>query len=443
MEMDRLTRRQADRIEYVMRDLLRDLQLIAFLPVDLYPWTRRSCLEAARNLLAEASMNQGMNGAAAQIYGEDDNSTYVAQLIYGLAERYGDATDVDNNELLLQMTEFAELEREMLDTASSVGAVDEYDINRHHKLFRAVLDTLQQEGYTELVAHSLKWGSGDDSAVAQPPGAYPMEPSVFNRLVDPGMLSLQRTVECLCELLVVRNTSTVTEDIHNYKILHEAVNKEKSSSADVKALKREYHEIREARRTEVAALQAEVRQLEDEIEYTRSVLELELSAFGEANAKLEEERQVEEEERINALKEEAEHLKQKLDGLIAANQGEAATLRTQRAKKEAAVSAAITEYDTQMATLHAASVALNKETEEDTEAIVALDGELGALCTERNEYELEKYIEEMREKHYERMHEQTTRYASTIQACFRAYLTRVNFERGLANSKRKRKRKNK
>nr|CCC92255.1 conserved hypothetical protein [Trypanosoma congolense IL3000] len=437
MEMDRLTRRQADRIEVVLRDLLRDLELVSFLPTDLLPWTQRGCLEAARDRVVEWRSCNDYPGYVP--LGDDDGSVVAAQLIYSIAERHGNPTDISRNGLLLQLTEFAELERDMLESATTGGAVDEYDIERHHKLFRAVLDSLHQEGYNELVHSSLR--AGDSPRISGRQGdAYPIKSSALSRLVDPGVAMLRRTVESLCELLAMRHTSTVTEDIHNYKILHEAVNKEKSSSADVKALKREYQETREARHAEVAALQGEIRQLEEEIEYTRNVLDLELSAFGEANAKLEEERRVEEVDRIDALKDQARQLKQKLQNVISANQEEAAALRTQRAKKESAVSAAISEYDSQMATLHTASMALNKETEEDTEAIVVLDGELSTLRTERSEYELEKYIEEMREKHYERMREVSAKCASTIQACFRAYHARVNFERGMNSSKRRRRR---
>ncbi|KEG05395.1 hypothetical protein DQ04_22451000 [Trypanosoma grayi] len=90
-----------------------------------------------------------------------------------------------------------------------------------------------------------------------------------------------------------------------------------------------------------------------------------------------------------------------------------------------------------MSTLQAATAALNKEAEEDTEAIVVLDQELGVLRTEKGEYELEKHIESMRDRHYEDMQATVQKHACTIQACFRAYMTRTKFEQAQSSSKKK------
>ncbi|KAG8342753.1 hypothetical protein TRVL_06420 [Trypanosoma vivax] len=454
MDMDALTRRQANRAEYVLRDLVRDLQLISLLPTNLMPWCRRDCLEGVRDN-ANMPVQRRVFNASCTSSLDDEEGLAIAQLIYGIAERYGDPTDIDRNELLLQMTEFAELEKSMIESATIVGTVEEYEIQQHHRLFRAVLDTLHDEGYTEVAFNIINEGrpapaSGpqpqerdadtddDDDGKSSGSSICVMPPSILSRFLDQGVPSFQRTVESLMALVVARNTTTVSEDIHNYKILHEAVNKEKSTSADVKALKREYQETKEARRTEVEALQAEVRQLEEEIEYNRSVVAMEMAAFLEVNARMEEERRSVGANRVEVLTEQAHQLQQSLKTLISSNQAEAAALRTQRAKKEAAVSAAISEYDTQMATLHAASSALNKETEEDTEAIVVLESELDVLRTERSEYELDKYIESMRQKHSDDMQSAMNACASTVQMCFRAYLTRVNVEKMMSSMKKKR-----
>ncbi|RNE98690.1 hypothetical protein TraAM80_08629 [Trypanosoma rangeli] len=420
MDMDALTRRQADKIEYVLQDLLLDLELVSLLPVDMTPWTRKVCLETVHTQLC--------SGAEEGDEDEEDEDVYAAQLIYGVAKRHGDPTDVDGNEVLLQMAEFAELEKDMLEAATVVGSVEETGLNRHHMLFRAVLDTLRDNEYVPMVREIQERRANafimkGDSALAP--------------LLDPGVSALQRVMEALAALIAVRNKTTVNEDVHNYRILHEAVNKEKTASADVKALKREYQETKESRMAEVAALDTEIQQIEEEIEYTRGVVAMELAAFLEVNQQLQEERQAHDASHLGEVRQLAAKHEEALRTLVAKNHEESSMLRTQRAKKEAAVSAAITEYDLQMSTLHAATAALNKEAEEDTEAIVALEEELRVLLTSKNEYELEKFIESMRDKHYEDMQEALNQNTRTIQACFRAYMARVKFQKEQNTSKKK------
>ncbi|RNF27465.1 uncharacterized protein Tco025E_00267 [Trypanosoma conorhini] len=420
MDMDALTRRQAEKIAYVLQDLLRDLEVASLLPVDLSPWTRKVCLETVRTQLCSGAEEGGEE--------DEDDDVRAAQLIYGVAERYGDPTDVNGNEALLQMAGLAELEKEMLEAATVVGSVEEAELQRHHMLFRAVVDTLRENEYVAMVREIQERQANafimkDDPALTQ--------------LLDPGVSALQHVVEALAALVAARNSTTVNEDVRNYRILHEAVNKEKTASADVKALKREYQETKELHRAEVAALDVEIQQIEEEIEYTRSVVAMELAAFLEVNQQLQEERQAQDVSHLEEVKQLAVKHEETLGELVARNQEESNTLRTQRAKKEAAVSAAITEYDLQMSTLHAATAALNKEAEEDTEAIVALDEELNVLRTEKNEYELEKFIESMRDKHYEDMQEALNQNTRTIQVCFRAYMARVKFQKAQTASKKK------
>lgn len=425
MDMDALTRRQAEKIELVLRDLVRDLELISYLPLDLGPWTRKVCLGMAQCRL---------RGEAEGDDEEEDDDVRAAELICGIAERYGDPVDVDGNEVILQMTEFAGLEREMLEMATVVGGVDEAEFAQHRMLFRAVLDTLHENNYVTKVQEMIE---------RQPGLLIARETPSTPQLTDVGVEALQHVVETLVDLVVTRNKTTVNEDIHNYRILHEAVNKEKTTSADVKALKREYQETKETRRTAVEALDAEIRQLEEEIEYTRSVVAMELSVFLEVNKKLQDERSVQNANHLGEIQQLARQNEEKLVGLVAQNQEKISVLRTQRAKKEAAVSAAITEYDEQMKTLQAATATLNKEAEEDTEAIVALDEELAVLRTEKNEYEIEQFIESMRDKHYEDMHAAMQQHAHTIQACFRSYLARVKFQKAQSGLKKKKRRQSK
>ncbi|KAH9582354.1 hypothetical protein LSM04_009274 [Trypanosoma melophagium] len=459
MDMDALTRRQADKIEYVLRDLVRDLEIVACLPLDLTPWTRKACLEAVRNnITANITMNNNNNinndnisstAADMTMMDEVEDEERIARLIYDVAGQYGDPTDVDRNEVLLQMTEFAELEKDVLEAATVVGSVEESELSRHHALFRAVLDTLREGGYLEYTHHlnqSQQHSQSQSQSQLQSTQQQQQKEDVVGRssaafllnITDLGVPALQRVVEGLVGLVAARNKTTVNEDIHNYRILHEAVNKEKTTSADVKALKREYQETRDARRAEVAALDAEIRQLEEEIEYTRSVVAMELNAFLDVNNKMEEDRRKQEAEHLEELKEQQRQEEERLAAMVARNQEESNALRTQRGKKEAAVSAAITEYDAQMTTLLAATSALNKEAEEDTELIVGLDKELGVLRTEKGEYELEKYIESMRDRHYEEMEEKAKKHAATIQACFRAYMARVKFLKAQASTRKKR-----
>ncbi|PWV20560.1 hypothetical protein C3747_6g405 [Trypanosoma cruzi] len=420
MDMDALTQRQADKIEFVLRDLVRDLELVSLLPTSLSPWTRKVCLETVRSQLS--------SGVEDGVEEEEDDDVRVAQLIYGVAERHGDPTDVDGNEVLLQMAEFAELEKEILDLATVAGSVEESDLNRHHMLFRAILDTLQENEYVSMVRELQERRANLLVTKAE---------SSLAHLIDPGVLALKNAMEILLSLVMARNKTTVNEDVRNYRILHEAVNREKTASADVKALKREYQETKESHKKEVEALETEIQRLEEEIDYTRSVVAMELSAFLEVNQQLQGERQMQDVGHLEEVKQLAEKNKETLATLVNRNQEEANALRTQRAKKEAAVSAAITEYDVQISTLQAATATLNKETEEDTEAIVALDEELDVLRTEKNEYQLEKFVESMRDRHYEEMQLAMDENTRTIQASFRAYMARVRFQKTQGSSKKR------
>lgn len=258
--------------------------------------------------------------------------------------------------------------------------------------------------------------------------------------VSEGIAHLQNLIEILTRLMHLRNSSTVSDDRRRYNILRDAVNKEQSATADVQALNREFEEVKEARAREVGALDREIERLEEELRYVQVAGDVELDAFREVSHQIQTCHISAYQQRMQDNREAMEAMRSQLESTQAQHIEAVNQLRSLRTKKEAVVSGAITEYDTQMQAMGAVIDALQKETEEETEQIVRLEEDLKQLQTGHHEYELEKCISEQRQEHWEAIRQRLEQNARVVQAYYRAYAARLHAQREMSKKKKKPKR---
>ncbi|KAG5508848.1 hypothetical protein JKF63_05351 [Porcisia hertigi] len=367
------------------------------------------------------------------------------------ARHYGDPTDNDGNEAVLQVSDYALLERDLLAAATTTGSVNATDLQTHHLSTRALIDTLRDGGYSDIATYFLKslhaQGTSPIPGSEQPSSSTEMSdlttllPAYKYGMLDEGMDHLRRLVMTLRRLIHQRNQSTVNEDIHRYQLLHDAVNRDQAGTADVQVLNQRYLEVKAARKQEVSALDREIEALEKELWYAQRTADVELEAFQKMQKSLQESRRFSLRQQLEAHRKNADEMASQLKKVQAKAQDELNTLRSNRTKREAAVSGAITEYDAQSALLEAAMRQFNKETEEDTERIVALEETVEKLLKEREEHAWEIKVSEQRQEHAQVIHERHVQNARVIQAYYRAYIVRVQVERDIEKSSRKRKKK--
>lgn len=353
--MNQQTLSEARRIVTVVDDLIRDLQVLSFIPPYL-------------SAMPAADVQHIMNA-------------------------FGGASG--GREAQTQLNEHFDLERKL---ESAMGETSAEDIADHHLSTRALLDTLRAAGYGDVYR----------------PACSPNE----------SIRNLLHIFNVLRGLLYDRCHTTVEDDVIKYTILHDTVNREKSASADVQALNREYHNEKESRRVEVEKRQLAIRKVREEIDQLRSSSESEMSNF----LKLSREMSIGNEERYrqeydelvakdNELLVERHQLEKKF--LDEENQQ-----RKERSKKESTISGTITEYDNQMLNLTSVIAALQKELDEDTTQLVVVEGELKTLTNESSEYELERRIAEQRKAHLLDLTSHQHQEARVIQAFWRSYAVR-------------------
>lgn len=417
------------------------------------------------------------------------------------AAAYGDPADNVGNEALQQLSEFCDVERGLAETAATIGHLDDEEVDLHHLSLRAVLDTLRDGGYhtrmrtilqglfpardddddsdrggsscsdssstssPDLAAEAeggaadaagkgyeadgRRVSAGSPVCAADPPqqqqqkcggGRFSRKSAVAADLVSEPLDAFTDTVRTLARLMRLRNASTVNEDIQRYKVLHEAVNKEQSATADVQALNRTFTAVKAARRREVAALDEEVERLEAEIAYVKRAADVELEAMNEVNEKVRADRAGTYRHQLEQHRQASVLLEQRFRQLEAQHVEEAGALRTARAKREAAVSDATAEYDAQMASMQTAMRALNKASMQDTERIVALEETIERLATEQREHEWELKVVDQRQGHLLGLRHQQEQDARVLQAYVRAFAVRAEVEKEMA-AKNKKKRK--
>lgn len=272
---------------------------------------------------------------------------------------------------------------------------------------------------------------------------YVVQDACSTGMVNPAVENLRHVVHRLYRMIQLRNTSTVNDDVHRYKVLHEAVNKEQSATADVQALNREYEEVKASRKAEVAVLDDEIRKLEEELRYVQRAADVELEAFHEVSEKIEKDHRQGYQEQLEVHRQAAEAVKEKMRRAQLDHTEKTNQLRSLRAKKEAAVSGAITEYEEQMSGMTAAMKKLQKEYEEETAKVLELEDQLQVLQKEKKEYEVEQQVKERRERHHLEIREELEHDARVLQAYFRAYLARTKFEKEVTAKAKKKKKKKK
>lgn len=308
-----------------------------------------------------------------------------------------------------QLNEHFDLERKM---ESAGGDISAEDVADHHLSTRALLDTLKAAGYGS-VYH---------------PATTPNE----------NIRHFSHILSVLRGLLHDRCHTSVEDDVIKYTILHDTVNREKSASADVQALNREYHNEKESRRVEVEKRQQAIRKVKEEIEQLRLASEGEMTNFLKLSKELattNEERYKQELEELKSKKVDMGNEKAVLEAKFLAEENQ---LRAARAKKESTISGTITEYDAQMHNLTQVIATLQKEFDEDAEQLVEVERELNTLNQEASEYELERKIAEQRKGHFVDVSARMEQQARIIQAFFRSYAVRLKAsQKGKKKGKKK------
>ncbi|KAG5509009.1 hypothetical protein GH5_06234 [Leishmania sp. Ghana 2012 LV757] len=512
MEMDLATRREAAKVEGVLADLAQELQILAFLPEEFTSWVRDEAVVAAaqrethkylrryeehvarKTKEAEAKRHNTIGGTSSAAglpasalsscsssgrssnfcsntnrhgditapdssisssssltpeYEEERQRAVKAACFVYAAGHYGDPTDSDDNEAVLQVSEYGNLERDLLAGATTIGSVDAAGLQTHHLSTRALVDTLRDGRYGDIMKYFLKHlyaphpsstsaskkpapsTAGSDSTVLSP--AYKCG------LIDEGLDHLRELVVTLHRLIHERNQSTVNEDIHRYQLLHDAVNRDQAGTADVQLLNQRYLEVKAARQREVAALDREIEALEEELQYVQRTADIELEAFLNMQETAQEDRRCSLRQQLEVHRKNADEVARRLQQAQVKALDELNTLRSNRTKREAAVSGAITEYDAQSTLLETAMRQFNQEAEEDAERIVALEKAVEKLQKEREEHAWEVTVAEQRQEHANVIREHQAQDARVIQAYYRAFIARVHAERELEKNAKKRK----
>ncbi|KPA78048.1 hypothetical protein ABB37_06790 [Leptomonas pyrrhocoris] len=544
MDMDPMTRREADKVERILVDLVEELKLLSFLPEEFSSWVRDETVVAAigsesnhflqlyeahaarkeeeetaereRKTARAAAAGSGQEwagdrsrrthargSAAASIHipsgvtdkalahsaatsssSSDDLSADWAELekdgggsgstvnslnasamaledeeerqraikagcFVHTAAQYGDPTDYEDNEAVAQVSEFAQLERGLLDSATTTGYTDPNDIQMHHLTARAVVDTLREGGYGAAVQYFLKRlyrtpraAQGVKGAKVGAPATDTVQMHVYGcGMVEESVDHLRELVETLYRLIHERNRSTVNEDIHRYQLLHDAVNKDQAGTADVQVLNQRFLDVKAARKREVAELDNEIQQLEGELQYVRQAADVELEALQRVQETIQNDHRCTLRQQLEAHRTAAETVARNLLQAQAKNLDELNVLRSQRTKREAAVSGAIADYDAQTAQLEAAVRQFNHEAEEDTERIVRLEAEVQSLQKQKDEFAWELKVAEQRQEHASVIRQRQEQDARVIQAYYRAFRARQLAQQALEKGSKKSKKK--
>jgi hypothetical protein len=316
----------------------------------------------------------------------------------------------NGREVQTQLNEHYDLERKL--ESAGGGEVAAEDVADHHLSTRALLDTLRAAGYGE----------------AYEP-AFPASEGIRN--FGHIMLVLRGLLQDRCH-------TSVEDDVIKYTILHDTVNREKSASADVQALNREYHNEKETRRIEVEKRQQAIRKVKEEIDQLRQASDTEMSNFLKLSKELATTNEERYQQELEELRSKKGEMRQETDQLEGKFFNEENALRAARSKKETTISATISEYDTQLQNLTVTIATLQKELDEDTDQLVDVERELHQLNQDAAEYELERRIGEQRKGHYMDVNVRMESQARIIQAFFRSFAVRLKAsQKGKKKGKKK------
>ncbi|KPI85550.1 hypothetical protein ABL78_5399 [Leptomonas seymouri] len=395
-----------------------------------------------------ASVNSLSVSSLASEDAEERQRAIKATCFVHTVAQYGDPADGDSNEAVVQVSEFSQLERDLLDSATTTGCVDPSDLQMHHLSARALVDTLRESGYGTAMQYFLKrlYKSSSPTQGAKLQKAGAATDASQARIYSCGMMEesvdrLHVLVATLHRLIHERNQSTVNDDIHRYQLLHDAVNKDQAGTADVQMLNQRYLDVKATRKREVAELDKEIQQLEEELQYVRQTADVELEAFQRVQETIQSDHRCTLRQQLEAHRNAAEAVARKLQHVQANNLDELNALRSLRTKREAAVSGAIADYDAQTAQMEAAMWQFNHEAEEDTGRIVRLETEVQSLQKQKDEYAWEVMVAEQRQEHAIVIRQHHEHDARVIQAYYRAFRARQQAQQALEKGAKKGKKK--
>lgn len=294
-----------------------------------------------------------------------------------------------------QLNDHFDAERRLENTSGEI-TVD--DVADHHLSTRAVLDTLRHAGYPRCGVQ------------------YPANEALSN---------YGHILAVLRRLLHDRCHTTVEDDVVKYTILHDTVNREKSASADVQALNREYHNEKESRRTEVEKRNAAIRKVKEEIDSLRAASESEVANFIKVSKEMTESNGERFKTELEEMGTKQKEIENELRNVEAKCSVEEESLRAARTKKESTVFGTISEYDSQMNNLSGVMSSLRKDLDDDTEKLVDVERELNMLNSEQAEYELERKIAEQRKGHFADIVVRQQQAARVMQAFIRSFTVRL------------------
>lgn len=313
------------------------------------------------------------------------------------------------HEVQSQLTDHFDIERKL---ESAAGDPAPSDVTDHHLSTRALVDTLRQAGYGS--AYHAK---------------YPPNDTIIN---------FQHIINILRDLLKDRFATTVEDDVVKFAILNDTVNREKTASADVQALNREYQNEKESRRVEVEKRDAMIKKLRDEIEQLRESSELERQTFERVSAEHRVADQEKYEQEITQMQTKLAELEHDLEQVEAKCGKSEHELRQVRNKKETMLQQIIEHYDTEMSTSRQTMVGLQKEIDQDGEQLKQVEAQLSVYNAEADEYEIENRIEEQRKMHRTLISQEMEHFAQVIQACYRSYAVRLHqSQKGKKQKKKK------
>jgi hypothetical protein len=300
-------------------------------------------------------------------------------------------------EVQQQLTEHYDLERRL---ESATGDMTADDVDDLHFSTRALVDTMRFAGYPTQYKPTF--------APSQQIGNY------------------QDVISTLRTLLNNRLTTTVEDDVIKFAILNDTVNRERTATADVQALKREHTNEKDSRRFEVEKRNVLIRKLKEEWSSVKESAVSERSQFEKVSV---EQEQSDEQTNVRDFEEllhKVEVLEAELKAVELKCGNDETSQRQARSKKETALSQIIQHYDNEMSSSKAVIVGLRGEIDKDKEEFGKLDVELTKYGSEADAYAAEMHLEEQRKTHSIVIGTKQQEHCRTIQAFFRSHAVRLH-----------------
>ena len=357
------------------------------------------------------------------------NIAYLPPYLNGLppASRHallaGFPTEEDSKEAQEQLHEHYDLERK-LEAAAQGGEMTPADVAELHFSTRALVDTLK-------AARWIKPGGGAGASGAAAGRLDPNHQPSANLSAFAQVLSIQRG------LLHERLTTTVEDDVAKFAILNDTVNREKTASADVQALNREFLNEKESRRVEVEKRDAGIRKLKSERQQVQETFDTEKTFFDKASLEVRQQDTQRYANERDALQHKVEALSEKLLKVQRECTAKELERRQTRTRQETALKQTIDTYDAQMTQVTQDIERLEGENKDTERQLDQVQSELQELNAQQEAFEAEQKLEKDRSEHVKQMRGQLEAHARVIQACFRSHMVRFNMAQKGKKKKKK------